>query len=69
MEVGSFEFYEVRDMFEKHLKNSPILVNSMDRADDDSPNNIFYDCGKTNDLFHMYMLAYQHGHYNGRGES
>lgn len=58
---GSKEFYDVMDAFEMHAKQSSIYLSDytrVDRNDANTPNCYFYENGKTNDLFTMFMCGY-----------
>jgi len=65
MEAGSKEFHEMRDQFEKDIKNV-IYGHHMDRVgkDDKVPASQFYNDGTVNKLFHSYMLGYGHAKLN-----
>ena len=52
------EFYELREQFEKDMKNL-IYGHKLDRASKNCPVGIFYDDGYVNTLFHTYMLGYE----------
>ena len=59
MTVGSKEFDEMRAQFEEWTKKMPGQTIRIDREDKDSPKGIFYQNGRTNELFHAYMMGYQ----------
>jgi hypothetical protein len=51
------EFYELRNQFEKDMKQL-IYGHRLDRANN-IPTGNFYDDGYVNTLFHSYMLGYE----------
>lgn len=54
MELGTKEFIEMRAQFEKDIAKS-IYGCRFDRANNNAPAGVFYEDGKTNDLFIAYM--------------
>ena len=61
MKVGTKEFYHMQDEFERSIKKSKhAYVTSLERTDG-SVKGVFYENGKTNELFHVFMLGYSSG--------
>ena len=53
---GTKEYYEIQEAFEKYLIKSPIYTGcAIVRADKDAKH--FYENGKVNDLFLMFMCG------------
>ena len=64
MKVGSKEFNEMREGFERTAKN--ILysyITSLERTDG-TVKGIFYENGDTNAAFHIFMTGYGFGRIN-----
>lgn len=60
MQRGTKEFYEVRDSFEKAVKNGFFGYISGDLTKDDFNKHTFYANGEVNMAFKVYMLGYTH---------
>ncbi len=60
--VGTKEFYELQDEFEKAMKDL-VYGYKIERVkkDDDQPKGHFYYDGTVNQMFHVYMRGYQNG--------
>lgn len=58
MKVGSKEFHELREQFEKDLDSIPVYVGAHPVRSKDGISGFFYENGKINDLFLGYMAGY-----------
>ena len=64
MKVGTKEFYELQEHFERDCKNIPGLYGKKiirENKSDNLPAGIFYTDGQVNMLFHAYMIGYSSG--------
>lgn len=63
---GTKEFYDLQDSFERYIKdvkNCPIYIGAkIERAEKSARH--FYENGKINDLFLVYMAGYSAGRLN-----
>ncbi len=61
MKAGTKEFYDVQTQFEQTAKSYSMFGTLRFDKETDAPAGFFYQDGRTNELFHAFMLGYGYG--------